>query len=322
METRTTELLHRPQPSSWGYLPEGPYSLGTNRFSWITIQTSPDSKSGALHRFDLSTGSDVVSPLPGRPGFAFPTDREGVFLIGLERHVVLFDTRDGSIERLTDEIDADEPGTIINDAVVFDDGVVFGAKELTFTRAVAGLYFLRRRDRKLFKLRGDQTCSNGKIANRLSDGRWELLDIDTPTRRVVRYELDVERGTLTQPTLALDLSHVTGYPDGMIAVPGRREVIIAMFDPEPAEAGHAIRFELGSGRVVERWQVAGSPQVTCPQLIEAVGADGSRRIRLVLTTAAENLGPERLARHPNAGCLFVAETEFTTIGDQPIWRTA
>ena len=315
--THDARLLLRPVDPSWGYLPEGPYSIGPNRCSWITIQTAPDSTTGLLHRLDLQTGANEAYPLPGRPGFAFPTNREGVFLVGLERRIVLWSVIDRSLTSLTEEIDPHTSGTIINDAVVFEDGLIFGAKDLTFSERKAGLYFLRHRDLRLFPLRRDQVCSNGKIARRLAPGKWELLDIDTPTRQVVRYELDVESGTLSEPTVALDLKQVVGFPDGMIQVPGKEEVIIAMFDPEPAEAGHAIRFSLKTGEAIERWRCAGSPQVTCPQLV-AVGD----RIQLVLTTAAENLSAERRALHVNAGCLFVADVDFTSIGDQPIWRVA
>jgi len=315
METREARLLYRPVPESWGYLPEGPYALGADRFSWITIQTSATSVTGALHRFDLARGVDEVTELPGRPGFAFPTDQSGKFLIGLERRVVLFDIASGAIEPLTEEIDKGAAGTIINDAVLFDEGLVFGAKELTFSQKIAGLYLLRRRDLKLFRLRDDQICSNGKFIRPLGGDCWELFDIDTPTRQVVRYELDVATGRISEPTIALELSHVNGFPDGMIQVPGREEVIVAMFDPAPAPCGFAIRFSLTTGQPLERWRVAGAPQVTCPQLVQSEGG-----VKLILSTAAENLSPERLAQQPHSGSLFIADVDYDSTGDQPSWH--
>ena len=309
--THETRLLFRPTDSQWGYLPEGPVSLGPGRFSWITIQTSPSSEQGALHCFDYGAGNTTY-PLPGRPGFAFPTASEHQFLIGLERSVVLFDTDTGKLETLADNIDSHTTGTIINDAVVFSEGLVFGGKDLEFKQHKSGLYFLRRRDRRLFQLRRDQLCSNGKFIRPLAGDRYELFDIDTPTQKVMRYELNVATGELSAGSVALDVAAVTGFPDGMIQVPGRDEVIIAMFNPEPASVGYALRFALGSDAILEAWEVQASPQVTCPQLVENQG-----ETRLVLTTAAENMSPERLAEHPNAGCLFDGPIAVESIGDQP-----
>lgn len=311
--THSTRLIHRPTETRWGFLPEGPYSLGPGRFSWITIQTCPNSTHGALHLFDYELGNRTIE-LPGRPGFAFPTSNASRFIVGLERSVVIVDINSLAIETVADSIDAHTEGTIINDAVVFADGLVFGCKDLKFAEHKAGLYFLRHRDHRLFQLRRDQLCSNGKIMRPLSGSRWELLDIDTPTRKVVRYELDSETGKLSEPTVALDLAKVTGFPDGMIQVPGKDEVIIAMFNPEPANAGYALQFKLGSDEIIQAWEVPGSPQVTCPQLVK-VGSE----ILLVLTTAAENMSPEKMAAHPNAGCLFDAPVDFGSIGEQPIW---
>lgn len=311
--THPTRLVYRPVDSQLGFLPEGPYSLGPNRFSWITIQRSPTSTRGALHLYEYGVGNRTIE-LPGRPGFAFPTSNPARFLVGLERSIVIVDINTLAVETIADSIDTHTEGTIINDAVLFADGLVFGCKDLKFAEHKAGLYFLRHRDHRLFQLRRDQLCSNGKVIRPIAGTKWELLDIDTPTRKVVRYELDSLSGKLSEPTVALDLAQVTGFPDGMIQVPGKDEVIIAMFNPEPANAGYALRFELGDPTIKEAWEVPSSPQVTCPQLVQV-----DSEIRLVLTTAAENMSPEKLAAHPNAGSLFDAPVSFDSIGDQPVW---
>jgi hypothetical protein len=43
-------------------------------------------------------------------------------------------------------------------------------------------------------------------------------------------------------------------------------------------------------------------------------------VRLLLTTAVEHMPVEQQQRHPNAGCLFIADTPFTSLGDQPVFR--
>ena len=56
----------------------------------------------------------------------------------------------------------------------------------------------------------------------------------------------------------------------------------------------------------QEWQSIGSPQATCPQLIAWEG-----RVWLVITTAVEHMPTERRIDSPEAGFLFLAETDFT-----------
>ena len=303
MRTIDAELLFRPGTANLEFLPEGPYSLGQGRMSWVAIQYAPDDLRGALNIFDTNTGTNQSYELPGRPGFAFPTSQPNVFVIGMERSIVLFDLEQGITETLVEGIDDGVEGTIINDGVLFEHGIVFGCKDTAFETSKAGLYFFRRRDHRLFTLRTDQLCSNGKFIGQLEGDSYELFDIDTPTKKVVRYVLDIETGELSEPTTAINLNHEAAFPDGMIQVPGRRSVIIAMFNPEAADQGHAKQFSLATGEVEAVWQVPESPQVTCPQVIET--PDG---MRLVLTTAAENMSPEKRAAHANAG--YVASSSL------------
>ena len=148
-----------------------------------------------------------------------------------------------------------------------------------------------------------QTCSNGKVF--ASDARGLVLyDIDTPTRKVMRYRLDVTARTATPDGVALDLSNQVGLPDGMCDC-GDGTVIVAFYNPDFAEAGRAVRFNLSNGEAVEEWTTPGSPRVTCPLLVKR-----PEGVKLLLTTAAEGMPDEMRAKCPNAGCIFVADTQF------------
>src|SRR5205807_4698859 len=93
-----------------------------------------------------------------------------------------------------------------------------------------------------------QTCSNGKVF--ASDERGlTLFDIDTPTRKVVRYRLDVAARTATPDGTALDLATQPGFPDGMCDC-GDGTVIIAFYNPDLVPAGRAVRFHLTTGEVI------------------------------------------------------------------------
>ena len=144
MQTIETEVLFRPDSAALRFLPEGPYSLPDGRMSWVGIQHGADSKTGSINILNPADGTNESFALPGRPGFAFPTDQSGVFVTGFERSVGLFDTRSANWSPFISSVDATVSNTIINDAVVFDGNLIFGLKELEFKTKKAGLYLWRR----------------------------------------------------------------------------------------------------------------------------------------------------------------------------------
>lgn len=272
--------------------------------SWVAIQHGADARVGSLNILDLNSGLNQSYSLPGRPGFAFPTTRAGQFVIGIERHLQLFDTQTGILEPLAGPVDGHTSGTIINDGVLFEHGLLFGCKDLTFSEKKAGLYFLRAADRRLFTLRTDQICSNGKKVL-IQDNQTLLLDIDSPTKTVVAYPFDVEAGRLGEPQVVLDLRDGDSFPDGMILTPDQRSIVLALYNPHDRSAGEARQYSVANGQLEATWTCPGSPRVTCPQWVYHEG-----RIQLVLTTAIEHMTAEQLSRHPNAGCIFAAATTW------------
>lgn len=303
MQTIVAEPLLDPQSTELQYLPEGPISSGADTISWVAIQHGTGAEQGSLNELNLAEGANKSWLLPGRPGFAFPTTREGVYLLGLERHIQQLDTSNGEIVPVSGEVDTAVEGTIINDGIAFPEGIVFGTKDLQFAEKKAGLYFWRADDQRIFPLRDDQICSNGKVIRRIADTEWQLLDIDTPTQTVVEYQLDTEAGTVSAPRVVLDLTDLEIFPDGMVATADGASVIIAFYNPQDAPHGIIRQYRLDDGEVEIEWQVPGSPQVTCPLLLERAGA-----VNLVVTTAAENMSAEKIARYPRAGWLFTAPT--------------
>ena len=146
MREFATEVLFRPETEQLRFLPEGPYPNGDDRLSWVAIQHGAAATTGSLNLFDFASGSNQSINLPGRPGFAFPTDRDGVFVTGMERQIGLFDTDSSSFKPLGDPVESGVKGTVINDGVVFSGGLIFGCKDLNFADAKAGLYLWRRSD--------------------------------------------------------------------------------------------------------------------------------------------------------------------------------
>ena len=306
-------MLFTPDSDELRYLPEGPYAGSDGSLSWVAIQHGATATTGSLNLLDCESGRNRSFDLPGRPGFAFPTDRPGVYVLGAEHSLVLFDTATGDWNEFVTGIDDSVTGTIINDGMVWDGNLIFGCKDLEFSAPKAGLYLWRAKDQALVTLRTDQVCSNGKAVIE-SDGVLNFFDIDTPAKTITCGVLDIEKGTLTDQQVIVDLTAEDGFPDGMILTPDRQSLIVAIYNPNDAPVGEARQYSLATGELQHVWECPGASQVTCPQLISSAGG-----VDLVLTTAVEHLPPERRGNQPNVGSLFVGPTTFTSIGDQPVF---
>ncbi len=313
MITREATVLLTPESEELRFLPEGPYRHPTGKLSWVSIQHGKDSQVGAVNLLDLETGKNQSFLHPGRPGFAFPTDREGVFVVGAEQSLWLFDTVSGQSETFIDGVDDGVNGTIINDGLCYDGHLIFGVKDLAFKEHKGGLYLLRRDETQLVKLDHTQLCSNGKFIIDV-DGSPTLFDIDTPTQKITACTIDFTRGQRGQLRTVVDLTDGDVFPDGMIVTPDEKSLIVAIFNPNDATIGEARQYSIQNGQLEAVWQTPGSPRVTCPQLVQHEGA-----VKLVLTTADEGMESSLREKNPNAGCLFIADTDFTTLNDNPVW---
>ncbi len=304
MELKPTTLLFSPPSSALRFLPEGPYPIDEGRFSWVAIQHGPDAGFGSVNVFDLDSKTNVSHILPGRPGFAFPTDK-GNFVVGCERTIGIYSIRSKQFVPFIHDIDSDCNGTIVNDGVTWDGNLIFGTKDLEFRTKKAGLYFWRGEDAKLFRLRADQICSNGKCVVTVEPSHIELLDIDSPTRRVVAYRINTDLGQIESERVVVDLAEDTGVPDGMTMTLDGRSIIVSLYNPTAAPFGRTVQYSIATGNIEQVWHTIGSPQATCPQWVAWRG-----RMWLVITTAVENMPAERRDDSPEAGSLFLAETDI------------
>lgn len=286
--------------------------MGNGKFSWVAIQHGPTATHGSINVFDLNDNTNQTYELPGRPGFAFPTNK-GNFVAGCERTVGIYNTTTGAYTSFIEDLDNDCQGTVVNDGLTWDGNLIFGTKDLEFKTKKAGLYFWRGRDQKLFRLRSDQVCSNGKCILKSGDGFVDFVDIDSPTRKVVAYRLNTELGKIESECLVVDLADDPGVPDGMTLSLDGKSIIVSLYNPNPAEFGRTVQYSIGTGKVENEWQTPRSPQATCPQLI--VWKD---RVWLIITTAVEHMSADRRSDSVNAGALFLGETDFAI--DEAVYR--
>ncbi len=309
-DIRQATPLNVPDTDELRYLPEGPYSLAESLISWVGIQHGPDSTVGSLNRYDLDSGENESFELPGRPGFAFPCSTGNKFVVGCERSLGIFDIARRSWAPFCEGIDSDVDNTIINDGMAYENNLIFGTKDLEFATKKAGLYLWRGNDEQLIRLRNDQICSNGKAIRQGASG-LELIDIDSPTRQVVVYPIDIDAGVLGEATVLLDLTADPAVPDGAVLTPDGSGLIVSMFNPNIADHGETRLYDLSTGELLITWQAPGSPQNTCPALVRH---DGS--LQLIITTAIEHMSDEAKQQCPNAGRLFLADTGFADDGSE------
>jgi len=304
-------VLFHPPTAELRFLPEGPYPGDPGLVSWIAIQHGETATRGSINILDVRTGKNRSYPLDGRPGFAFPTTAAGLFLVGCEKRVGFYDLGREAWDGPSVTVELDVEGTILNDASFHGDAVIFGTKDIAFAEPKAGLHFWRPSRGRQSLLAGGQICSNGKVT--LEDGEHvRLLDIDSPTRQVVEYSLDLEEGRVGAPRVVLDFAGDRAFPDGMILTPDGKGLVIAFYDPDSVEGGETRQYDLTTAELQVVWRTPGSPQVTCPQW---VALDG--KVALVLTTAVEHMSEERQARCPNAGALFIADTPWSELPEAP-----
>ncbi|MCA9173276.1 MAG: SMP-30/gluconolactonase/LRE family protein [Planctomycetales bacterium] len=309
MRQHATRLLHEPATPELRFLPEGPMPVRDDCVSWVAIQHGADSTRGSVHTLSAS-GEQRQYDLPERPGFAFP-ERDGQsFLVGVQGRVQRLHVVSGELEPLSDEVEADNSETIVNDGLAVPGGVIFGTKHLKFERPVGGLYLWREGSPEVRLLQPGQICSNGKDVRQV-DGQWRLIDIDSPSFKIVEYPLDIASASLGEGRVIVDLEQERLFPDGMALTPDERSLVVALYNPQPGSStpGEVRQYSLSGFNQQEAvWQLPGAPQVTCPQWVRWEG-----RVQLLITTAVEHMPDDVLRRHPQSGCLFLGDCDFESL---------
>eukprot|EP01124_Arcella_intermedia_P016607 TRINITY_DN23217_c0_g1_i1.p1 TRINITY_DN23217_c0_g1~~TRINITY_DN23217_c0_g1_i1.p1 ORF type:complete len:341 (-),score=53.10 TRINITY_DN23217_c0_g1_i1:52-1035(-) len=287
------------------YLAEGPYVVRRAGewpgavFSFVNIQKGPD-EPGQLHIVDSSSWRHQVFDLPEPVGFAFPTDKENIFVMGLGKGLALYDTQTGQVERLVEDLK--EGDTLVNDALLIDNGLVFGSKHLKTPQRIAGLWYYPYASRQLVHLLPNLKISNGMDTFTDNNGELWLVHTDSVDGVVKKFPFDPINGKVNhlKGEVIVDVRPLKVSPDGLTLSPDKKHLIVALWnDDEGAKYGEAHQYSMETGKLERIWRVPGAPRVTCPILVKD---------RVILTTAWE--GSVRLKEtQPNSGRLFIGDTK-------------
>ena len=173
---------------------------------WIDID------GGEVHRFDPSSGEDLHSDLPGRPGSIALTDRPGRLLMGLEHQMVWFDFSTGEVAPWFD-LEPPRPGVRLNDGRCDPAGRFWTGS--MFVPAAAGRF-----EGMLHRVEPDGTFKTTRrevgVPNGLAfapDGNV-MYFADTTRETVWAFDYDPVTGDATGERVFVDFDGLPGRPDG------------------------------------------------------------------------------------------------------------
>jgi sugar lactone lactonase YvrE len=273
-------------------LAEGPvWDARTGTLVWVDIDgrgvnvTSADGASTRRH------------PMPEMVGAAALRE-DGGLLLGLGAGFATLDLDSGAIDWLLRAAPGADPAVVrMNDGEVDPQGRFWcGTVAYDETPGAGALYRLDAADRVATALTG-VTISNGMAWTLDGTG---VHYIDTPTRRVDRFDYDPETGALSDRRTFVDTSGLSGWPDGM-TIDAAGDLWVAFW------GGWCVRrFSGADGTLLEELAVPAAH-------VSACGFGGPDRDRLFVTTARVELSEEELAEQPHAGSVFVCEPGATGV---------
>ena len=291
------------------FLPECPrvlqnYPGGSTKLGWVAIQNSAEVREGSINVLDLASGRHQSFPLPGRPGFFAETTRPGCVLIGLERRLVYFHLLTGLLTETGIQVTADERVIIQRWSgggwrrTIRDQGSQIRS-------AHRGALFLRFHDAKGSHRIWGTDLLQWQIPAPRCRRRHTLIDIDTTPKTITRYRLDAKLDRVIGHSLITPPDVLPGLPDGMRPSPDGESVSVAFYNPEAVADGVAQQLRISDGAVLCEWRIPGSPRVTCPEFVEVNG-----KVKLVFTTAVENMPAATRRLASGSGALYLADTPF------------
>lgn len=213
-------------------------------------------------------------------------------LIVAARDGIFTASRDGVLETLLAPIKIEDPSIRTNDAKCDSHGRMWvGTMAFDFTEGAAALFTF---DSKVLKeVVPDLTVSNG-IGWSLD--QKTMYFIDSVTKRVDIFDVDLELGELRNRRVFVSLVDGDAFPDGL-TTDEDGGVWVALFG-----GGEVRRFD-ASGELTHIVELPVRQVTSC-----CFG--GEDMSELFITTAHNGMDSDALSREPLAGSLFRARTSF------------
>jgi len=272
-------------------LAEGPVWHG-GALWWVDIPA------GTLNRCDADGTRHETKTVAELLGAAVPT-RGGRWLLADQDGLALLDWASGAAERVSDVI-ADAPGLRFNDGKTDSAGVFWGGTLSLEGTPEAGAFYRFAGAGPIDEKFGGVTCSNGLDFS--SDGKT-LYYVDTGTKKLDCFDLDLAAGTLVNRRTLVALPEGHGNPDGL-TLDAEGNVWLALW------GGHAVRcYDGQTGRELAKIEVLAEKASSC-----CFGGDDLKTLYITTAAFGDPAGGKIYACRPGVAGRPVSLFDDTTWG--------
>lgn len=263
---------------------EGPiWDSGNQCLYWIDILANK------LHIFDpksqqnqtIDVGQPIGTVVPRAGGGVLVALRDGIAHLNLDSEKLTF----------LSEIEKEIKDNRFNDGKCDPAGRLWAGTMNFDSTTVSGTLYCMDTDLTVTPKVSPVTVSNGLV---WSPDHRTMYYIDTPTRKVVAYDYDINNGHIQNPVTVIK-NDSEGHMDGM-AIDQEGMLWIAFW------GGSAVkRYDPQKGKLLEKIELPVTQVTAC-----AFG--GQDLDELYITTAAIGLDENTLTQQPLAGSLFKVKT--------------
>ena len=227
---------------------------------------------------EMFTGQMIGTVVPAESGHVIVALKNGIYSL---------DPMTGTKKMIVDP-EKDIPDNRFNDGKCDPAGRLWvGTMSISGKKEAGSLYRLDP-DSSIHKMIENVSISNGIV---WSPDATKMYYIDTPTKKVMKYDYDDKTGEISNPKVAVEVSSEMGSPDGM-TIDAEGNIWVALW------GGSAVGcWNPKTGKLLRKIEVPAKNITSC-----AFGDDDLGT--LYITTARQNTSNEDLQKFPNAGGVF------------------
>ncbi|MEO8711054.1 MAG: SMP-30/gluconolactonase/LRE family protein, partial [Parafilimonas sp.] len=262
-------------------LGEGPvWDAENQRILWLDIIR------GKIHQYDINTKIHKDFSVGEMVG-CIAARESGGFIAGLESGIAFIDIEKNSVRHIVNPEEGLD--NRFNDGKCDAAGRFWvGTMALSEEENNGNLYVMET-DLFITKKIENVSISNGIAWN--ADNTI-MYYINTPTNYVFAFDYSLETGDINNQRVVIDLTHESGFADGM-TIDEEGMLWIAFYD-----GWRVARYDPHTGNLLQQIELPAA-NVTCCTF---GGADFND---LYITTASKEMSDEDLQKQPDAGKLFV-----------------
>ena len=262
-------------------LGEGPvWDADKQTILWIDIVQS------TVHQYNINE-QEVISFNVGEMVGCIVLREKGGLVAALKNGFAFIDLEKNIVQHISDP--EHNPANRFNDGKCDAAGRFWaGTMSLSEEEGKGNLYVMEPDLSTKKKLEG-VSISNGIAWN---DDNTIMYYINTPTNYVFAFDYDIEHANISNQRVAIDLTHETGYADGM-TIDNEGMLWIAFFG-----GWRIARYNPSTGELLM--------QVELPvENVSCCTFGGLQLTDLYITTSSKDMREEDLIKQPLAGSLFV-----------------